>query len=517
MFQILHIFRKDGRRHWLEILISLFLLGYYVHSVLRPLAQNPIYLNTVRFAWIREFAAPALVIFWFFLILRIVHGETLIGDRQWWITKPYVWWKLFLAKCLFVFAVFSVPLFFSQLYLLYSNGFPLLPNLRGILRLQLGLAFFLFLTAFLLASLTRNLVQAVLTIVVLVAGVSIAVRFLADFSTSKMSVPALVPDYLQILFIMLSCVGVLLWQFAFRKAWAARGALVASIAILVLMAALPQGGDYIENEFPLASADHPPARIEVTLRSPDSSSRDAKYFPEVLPSVYLRIPLKISGVAPQGVVLFRGLKVSLVAADGATWTGDWQTAYAQAWAEDEFLSLSYGMPRKEFEKWEHIPVKVHIELAVARYVEYDLRELALSEVPFRDPHLGSCRINSSDFSALECLRPFHSAGFAATLDSMKFPCGDRNVNSSETTVSHAWADVDSDDSIDVGLSPITDYSIAFQKPQRGSPQRQFPAPRLCPGAKISISKPELAEKSRIQVEISNVSVSALSKGMNSLD
>jgi hypothetical protein len=517
MFQILHIFRKDGRRHWLEILISLFLLGYYVHSVLRPLAQNPMYLNTVRFGWIKEFAAPALVIFWFFLILRIVHGETLIGDRQWWVTKPYVWWKLLLAKCLFVFAVFSVPLFFSQLYLLYANGFPLLPNLWGILRLQLGLAFFLFLTAFLLASLTRNLVQAVLTVVVVIAGASIAIRLLAGSSSSTMSVGSLVPDYLQILFILLSCVGVLLWQFAFRKTWAARSALIASIAILALMARLPQKDGYIENEFPLASADHPPARIEANLHNPDSSSRSTKYYSEVLPTVFLQIPLKISGVAPQGVVLFRGLKLSLVAAGGETWAGEWQTAFAHAWTEDEFLSLSYGMPRKEFEKWENIPVKVHIELAVARYFETDPRELALSEVPFRDPRLGTCRINSSDFSALQCLRPFHATGFAATFDSMKFPCGDRSASSSETTVSHAWADVDSGDLIDVGLSPIADYSISFQKPQRGSPQRQFPGPRLCPGVKISLSEPKLAEKSRIQVEIPDVSVSAFSKGLNWLD
>jgi hypothetical protein len=42
MPQILHIFRKDGRRHWPEILASLLLLGLYVHLNLRPW-ENPSY------------------------------------------------------------------------------------------------------------------------------------------------------------------------------------------------------------------------------------------------------------------------------------------------------------------------------------------------------------------------------------------------------------------------------------------------------------------------------------------
>jgi len=129
MFQILHIFRKDGRRHWPEILASLVLLGAYAHQSLHPWPREPRAMSLGRFFWMSELIAPALILFWFFSILRIVQGETLVGDRQWWITRPYVWWKLFLSKCLFIFAVISLPLFFVQLYLLFVNGFPLFPNL----------------------------------------------------------------------------------------------------------------------------------------------------------------------------------------------------------------------------------------------------------------------------------------------------------------------------------------------------------------------------------------------------
>src|SRR5215469_9964199 len=224
MFQILHIFRKDGRRHWPEILASLVLLGAYAHQALHPWPRELRPMSLGGFFWMNELITPALVLFWFFLILRIVQGETLVGDRQWWVTKPYVWWKLFLSKCLFVFAVISIPLFFVQLYLLFVNGFPVFPNLWNIMRMQVGLAAALFLSAFLLAALTRNLAQSILTIVALFVAFYAAMSIFVDNgSSSSMSGPGFVPDSVQSSLSLLFTVGLLLWQFAFRRTWQSRG------------------------------------------------------------------------------------------------------------------------------------------------------------------------------------------------------------------------------------------------------------------------------------------------------
>ena len=100
MQQILHIFKKDVRRHWPEILISLTLLGLYAKIMTRPTDYDPMMTpNYIPWAEISaDTLAPLMIIFWIFLTIRVVQSERLVGDTQWWITKPYEWWKLLAAK-----------------------------------------------------------------------------------------------------------------------------------------------------------------------------------------------------------------------------------------------------------------------------------------------------------------------------------------------------------------------------------------------------------------------------------
>lgn len=69
---------------------------------------------------------PALILFWVFLTLRVVHGETLVGDRQWWVTKPYEWWKLLLAKELFLSCLWAFLSFWFNCSSCITPGFPFL-------------------------------------------------------------------------------------------------------------------------------------------------------------------------------------------------------------------------------------------------------------------------------------------------------------------------------------------------------------------------------------------------------
>src|SRR5215467_389552 len=156
MSKILHVFKKDIRRHWPEILISLALLALYTRreldswqTSLQDEAISPLSLFFGRYIGF------FLVLSWAFLILRVVHGETLVGDRQWWVSKPYIWWQLLLAKVLFAFAFVSVPLFSIQLLLLHQAGFSALANIGRVFMMQFTFALIVIAFAFALASLTK--------------------------------------------------------------------------------------------------------------------------------------------------------------------------------------------------------------------------------------------------------------------------------------------------------------------------------------------------------------------------
>lgn len=91
MNQVLHIFKKDLRRHWPEILISLALLAIYTRHELHLWQTSPEFSSTSSFFFdlSGRFIPFFLVLSWIFLILRVVQSETLVGDRQWWVTKPF--------------------------------------------------------------------------------------------------------------------------------------------------------------------------------------------------------------------------------------------------------------------------------------------------------------------------------------------------------------------------------------------------------------------------------------------
>src|SRR6266481_1568008 len=127
MSKILHIFKKDIRRHWPEILISLALLAVYSRRELH------FWQTSLQYDGISPFF---FLLSWSFLILRVVHSETLVGDRQWWVSKPYIWWQLLLAKLFFIFVFVSVPLFHVQLLLLHRAGFSTLCNIGRLFLMQ---------------------------------------------------------------------------------------------------------------------------------------------------------------------------------------------------------------------------------------------------------------------------------------------------------------------------------------------------------------------------------------------
>jgi len=184
---ILHILKKDMRRHWLEILISLVLLGFFVWVTVQ--GPNHRFVGN-RFPWFQlteNTIPPLMIFFWIFLTVRVVQGETLVGDRQWWVTKPYEWWTLLAAKELFLVVCFGVPLFFVQLYLMHHAGFPVLHNTWGILTMQFELGFVLFLPSVALGSLAKGLGQALIGILVALIGFWATFTLLEKVPSSGMS------------------------------------------------------------------------------------------------------------------------------------------------------------------------------------------------------------------------------------------------------------------------------------------------------------------------------------------
>ena len=125
MNQVIHIFRKDVQHWWKEIAVSLTLLAVYVWSEPATWVSGAAGLSGFATrSSIAELVTELLPISWWLLVLRVVQDEALVGDRQFWVTRPYEWKKLLAAKVLFGAAFVSVPLLLAQFSLLQLAGFP---------------------------------------------------------------------------------------------------------------------------------------------------------------------------------------------------------------------------------------------------------------------------------------------------------------------------------------------------------------------------------------------------------
>ena len=115
--QIVHIFRKDIRRHWREIALSLATLAAFAWnepSLWWPQRVDEYPARLIFSGWY----TPMVLIGWSLLIVRVVQEEPLVGDRQFWVTRPYDWEKLLTAKALFLVVFVNLPLFIVQMVLL---------------------------------------------------------------------------------------------------------------------------------------------------------------------------------------------------------------------------------------------------------------------------------------------------------------------------------------------------------------------------------------------------------------
>jgi hypothetical protein len=513
MNQILHIFSKDVRRHWPEILISLALLALFTRHELHPWQNSNGFSSFSPYFFILEgrYIIPATVLFWAFLIIRVVQGESLVGDRQWWVTKPYEWWSLLAAKLLFILIFITVPLFHVHLLLLRHFGFPVLSNLPTLLLTQLALYFVLFLPAMLLASLTKNFGQSLLTvacILLLAAGIA---WLATKFPSGEMESPPAIVENFQEFLLWGSVVAVPVWQFARRRRWVSVAALLGVLAVSSLISLIVPNANTMDKGYPRVEAQTSPAKITIQRPAEMTGRRNANPLFDVVPEVYLHVPITVSGVAPGTMVMVDVMKITTDLPEESRWSLGWKYQHVELWPEDQLKSLSYEVARKEYEKSKTKPLNLHIELALSQYQEGEPRMLLIPPGKFADETLGICRTDPRETSFLQCLKPFHAPGLMATFDPKDFPCpGDRrSYNVQEDSVSHAWEFSNHYGFPSPNYTPIDDYSIWFRPVSLLADLEAKPGQRtknlvLCPGSEIRLARPELKRQLRIQLDLPNV-------------
>jgi hypothetical protein len=513
MREILHIFKKDVRRHWPEILVSLVLLGLFLKATL--FGPDRRYIGTsFPWLWLTAESIPSLMsAFWAFLAVRVVQGETLVGDRQWWVTKPYEWWKLLAAKELFLVVFIALPLFFVQLYLLHHAGFPVVSNLFGVLKLQYELLAVLFLAGVALGCLTRNLWQAVLTVILCFVGFAGVTSLLEKVPNYSMSYAVDNSGESIGLLESVAIIGAVAWQYARRRTWASRALILGGLLLSYPVAALTPYRALVERQYPLVELDAAPAHFTPgTVHPPTKKSKNQ---PAPFRDAFVGIPLSVSGIAPGHMVRIDGLRAYGEAFGAPIWNPGWQGQAAEVWPEAEQTWLTFTVKRSDFESIKTQPLRLQLELALTEFQEADPRDLTLKDGGFPEERLGICHLDERNSSTIDCLRPFEAPGLMATFDpataNCEVPKDEKQLF--QDRISHAWFAPHNNSS--AWLNPVDNYQIYFGSGEWAWPSDETTARivkrvYLCPGAKVRLARPEEKKHFRVKLKMDGVRLEDLS-------
>jgi hypothetical protein len=114
-----------------------------------------------------------LMMAWVCLAALAVLEEPLVGDQNFWTTRPHRWTALLGAKLIFVVLAIHLPSFVADLFVLAARGFPPAVYLGDLLLKQILFFGAITLPSIALASLVRNFTHFVITAFTIAAGLAI--------------------------------------------------------------------------------------------------------------------------------------------------------------------------------------------------------------------------------------------------------------------------------------------------------------------------------------------------------
>ena len=212
MKQALHIFRKDVRHLTPELAMYGGLLVAF--TVVTPLLWPGSGSHSEMLSMFATLLMVLLVVSWLVLVTRLVHEESLVGDRQFWVTRPYRWTSLLGAKLLFVALCIVAPFAIVEISLVLRAGLELWPALPGLLLNLMYFVLVVLLPFTLLATMTGMISRTFLALTILVVGWAGIFALVDNFTTPRMMPPFIFETFSIVVAGLLA--SLLIYQYAMR-------------------------------------------------------------------------------------------------------------------------------------------------------------------------------------------------------------------------------------------------------------------------------------------------------------
>ncbi|MGC1422805.1 MAG: hypothetical protein WA815_10695 [Terracidiphilus sp.] len=501
MKQILHIFVKDARHQWLEILISIAAIAALVltcHYRWRigamPYGSN---IGFLPFAGSVSDLPSLLVLVvplsWWLLISPLVHAEKLVGDRQFWITRPYEWKKLLAAKVLFLVVSLYVPLLIAQCVMLAEAGFRPFPSFRGLLYDSFQLTCFLVLPLVALATVTRNFARMTLAVLGAVVCLIAIVLLTAYAPPDRIAIPHQGEMIVFLAFgLCLAVVIVQYWRRSVRVSW------VLLASLVVLFGAFNMGG---APDNALMDRNYPPsqrsiAAAQFTYQEKEGSEASA-LVAQRRDRVGISMPVLVSGMPDGTVTIPDFMKVTLQTPAGARWTSVWQSISMNKFFPGERVvaNAQFTMPRAVYDEFIGKPLSVQITFALTQARAENKEQFTLGQDDFAVSGVGICTpitgfaARPDEIGGVACRAPLRHPGLTLVSSAWSAaPCSGTSTKTDDNVQTAAWIGSLEKESAELGIVPIWLASINFTNQFVMENNRPAKVRHFCSGTPLTFTR-----------------------------
>jgi hypothetical protein len=498
MNQVMHVFKKDARHHWIEIVLCQAALVAYVWHEIQEWTSRELYLGSNRFLSLPTVIYFALPITWWFFISRVVQSESLVGDRQFWITRPYEWKKLLAAKALMILCFINLPLFCAQIFLLLKAGFAPWQYLPGVLFMQLMLILLPFVPILAMATVTRNIAQGllgVLAIILFIAGMLV----LGTYMPEAVAADGEISDWIQGALVVIASVMAIGVQFRWRKTGRARMFLAsAPVVLLVLFIATP----YLlhgENDFPVLSGSSAPLRAALSYKP--SAPRVP---PDKDEDVTIAVPILTLGPEAGYMAKINAARLRLENEEGVRWDSKWQSVHIFFLPGENRWMQDFKLSQQEFEKMKSLQFKATVSLKSEIFQDHDARQIKLGQGEFEMPGVGRCHLEAKSLTSILCHSPLVKPESVfikvQSADSTCPPLQDDEEDSAPATpvniLAYAWELNGDERPAEYGLNPVETFTLYMRERDTYAS-----SVRICPGTPLTLSFPMFSQSARTEFEI----------------
>jgi hypothetical protein len=399
--QPLHIFRKDATHLWPETLVSVALLAAYAWADVQTWTPtegfNPASLGKGILAFL-------IVISWLILVSRLVHDEELVGDRQFWTTRPYTWYGLLAAKVIYIAVFIGLPFLVMQAWLLHHAGLYPTQLVPALLKNLLYIALIFLLPLLAIAAVTATFVRYISSVLagfIYLFAVLAIVGYNAPESLAAPYIGYLISGALLVLVVV-----ALLLQYWRRKTLVARLLLVAVPLVFVLFALLTPTNLLNARRYPEVSAGVLSLDTNPMLQQPDG--RLFVFQHKVVVDLPLQVQLK--GFDENSIIAVQRVRAEITGANGFHYTSDWSSDNAELLPQRPVGMAHLRLPEAVWNKIHSQPVAVHLQLGTQIFSAGTAYSVNATETAFPVPGHAACTVLAEDGS-LNCRFPFGNPAF----------------------------------------------------------------------------------------------------------